>query len=130
MPNEDDGLVRSEVSRLDERINAIHMVLSEREKATSLQARTQANINAAQNEFRQTLSDQAKTFISRPEHEGLERRLSAIERTYERFVGSNAKEGTEKRNAGVLVAIVLSALAVLVQLAGAVFYLIKFVASK
>lgn len=79
-------------ARLEERINAIHNILEERDKAVALaytsmdKARdhaqaAQAAVNALQNEFRGALKDQQSTLATKDEVQRLVDRVAGIERT-------------------------------------------------
>jgi hypothetical protein len=89
------------LARLEERVTGVVTLLNEREKALGFAFAasekavdkaegSQLRVNLAQNEFRAALSDQAKQFITRAEHDQLDKRVQALERS---FTGGEGRIG-------------------------------------
>jgi hypothetical protein len=92
------GDTAGEIARLDERLKGLDRLLDEREKALRAAFAAsekaiekaegaQLRVNAAQNEFRGALNDMTKSYITRIEFEGLDKRMQATERSNAGMVG-------------------------------------------
>lgn len=87
------------------------------ETAISKQEAAQHDYNEKSNEFRQTLSDQAKTFVTNDvytvRHEDLIRRIDSLEQTRDEHYGGTAKGGENKRDRQWQIGAIIAAIGIL-----------------